>query len=625
MEPNIYHSFNAKNLSTNEVVYSFIKNSQFNDLVALNHSFLLGPRGCGKTTLLKMLTPEANKIWNNVSDNDKIDLPFYGVYIPTDRQWKEQLNEMEKSLKDFPELANLISKLIVNINIMKSIVDTFYQLLDLDYREDDLFFENKRNLCIDLIDIFLLDKPISPDLYTISLSLGKRLEEVSFIINTTKLFRKINYESLPKYFFSEFFETASNAFFSFKKNFKKDQSFKDSYFRWALCFDELELAPEWLQDALLKQLRSRADQSILFKLTSTPIVKIEKTIDIEASNLNDYTIIRAWTYDQPGFINWNDFADKLAQVRVKSYFSNKDLTTLEVFGKYNIESVIKSSKFFDIANLQEYDDQTYDANFKKGTLMWNLIKYLAFNDSSFRRFLELKDISIHNPIPKNQAQMGSIFRKMKPIIIYRSQFIRNNKIISRKNVPFYHGKNNIYEICDGNPRFLSGLLDQLLKSTFPENNIGISMEKQSDIIYKTSERYLEIISSHPDAIIERDGRKKNLEILIKQIGNYFYDFMMVKDFTINPIGAFVVDKDVNYKEIQLINIGIKLGAFVYLDPKEAISETGILNKSFRLSYLLHPYFKLPIREYEKRNLSKIIDVYRRKINSNDPTLFSDEL
>lgn len=627
MENNLYHSFNARNLSPDEIANSFIENPQFNDLKQVNHSLLLGPRGCGKTTLLKMLMPQTINIWNKIPNNENIILPFYGVYIPTDNQWKKQLVQLGNSFPILPEFAKIVSKVVVNANVIKSIVNTFFQLLEIEDREDEEFFKNKRNLCIDLIKIFQLDKPLSPDLFAIELSIKERLSYINVLINKTKITNVIDFKELPEYFYADFYDLTSSAFLAFKKNFQGDKSFAASHFRWALCFDELELAPEWLQEDLISQLRSRSDQSILYKLTSTPIIKIEKSIidrdvALESSDSNDYNVIRAWTYDIKGFVKWNEFANKLAETKIKNYHGI-NIKPEKIFGIYDIEKILRNMKLSPQKELVADNNDSWDSNFKKGTLMWHLTKYLAQNDKTFRFFLEKRNISFQNPVPSEEKQMGPVFRKMKPIVIYRSQLLRNNNInaTGRKSIPFYFGTNNIFEICDGNPRFLTSLLDELLKINSREIVEEISPEKQSAIIYKISQRHLQIISSHPDASIELYGKVQNLGKLIVQIGEYFSSFLYNKDFTIEPAGSFIVDDGVNEKIINLINLGLRLGVFVYIDPKEALSENGIIDKRFRLSYLLYPNFKLPIRQYGYRNLSTILKEGRK--HDTIPNLFSE--
>jgi hypothetical protein len=628
METNLYHSFNARNLSPDEIANSFIANSQYKELTQINHSLLLGPRGCGKTTLLKMLMPQTINIWNSITDNEYIDLPFYGVYIPTDNQWKRQLVQLNNSFPLFPDFAKIISKVVVNTNVIKSIVNTFFQLLEIADREDEDFFKSKRSLCIDLINIFHLEKPISPDLVAIEFSIRQRLSHINQIVNKAKFTKTVKHDELPDYFFSDFFELASTSLFAFKKHFEGDKSFEGSHFRWALCFDELELAPEWLQENLINQLRSRSDQNILYKLTSTPIVKIEVSISdrdviLDSSDLNDYNVIRAWTYDRSGFLRWNNFANKLAEKKIKNYFGQQ-ISPTAIFGEYDIEKVLRNMKLSNQKDILPDLQDSWDSNFKKGTIMWHLLKYLSINDKSFRQYLDLKGISYLNPIPQNEKQMGPIFRKIKPLVIYRSQLVRNNNVIRRKSIPFYFGINNIYEICDGNPRFLTALIDELLSSNFTNDSIQeITPEKQSAIVYKIAERHLQIIAAHPDSSIEIHGKVENLGKLINQIGAYFSNYLFLKDFTTEPVGSFLVDDQVNEKIINLINLGVRLGAFVYIDPKQALSENGILQKRFRLSYLLHPNFKLPIREYGYRNLSTIL----KEGKKNDITLnlFSEEL
>src|SRR5659263_62330 len=98
---NIFETYNARYLSIEEVAKSFISNRDFERLYQSSHSILMGPRGCGKTTLFKMLTPKALSVWN--SDNaelHKSKINFWGIYIPADKQWDRQLKNFQAKFKD---------------------------------------------------------------------------------------------------------------------------------------------------------------------------------------------------------------------------------------------------------------------------------------------------------------------------------------------------------------------------------------------------------------------------------------------------------------------------------------------------------------------------------------------
>ena len=75
---------------------------------------------------------------------------------------------------------------------------------------------------------------------------------------------------LPKCFMYDFYDIVGLGIDAFEQVFKNDTFFQSRDFRWALCFDELEVAPKWLFEELIQKcLRSR-NQKILLKMTSTP-------------------------------------------------------------------------------------------------------------------------------------------------------------------------------------------------------------------------------------------------------------------------------------------------------------------------------------------------------------------
>ena len=61
--------------------------------------------------------------------------------------------------------------------------------------------------------------------------------------------------------------------------------------RWALCFDELEIAPQWLQTELFAALRS-FDQKFLLKLTWSPV--LPTNLMPQQERQHDYAAIRMW-------------------------------------------------------------------------------------------------------------------------------------------------------------------------------------------------------------------------------------------------------------------------------------------------------------------------------------------
>src|SRR4051794_35756825 len=102
MNPTLFDSFNAKNSSQEEVAETFVSSPDFFNLARNNHTFVLGPRGCGKTTMFKMLTTAAMANWKPSTKKEKLlhqNMPFIAIYFPSDELWKDQLNNIINSLK----------------------------------------------------------------------------------------------------------------------------------------------------------------------------------------------------------------------------------------------------------------------------------------------------------------------------------------------------------------------------------------------------------------------------------------------------------------------------------------------------------------------------------------------
>lgn len=273
-------SFNARYMTFNQVADSFIINNDYNKIIKPNTNLLIGSRGCGKTTLLKMLHPQAIDHWGKIHNENLIErVEFYGVYIPSDKQWNKQIGVIENNFESAPDFIQSISRGLVNLNILTSLCNTFTHLILIGVGDNDTASELETQLSIELINLWGLPKPIVPKIYVISQRLLSYVDDLNVIINKkqTDIF-------LGDFCYWDFINKVEIAVNAFEEVFKNVMFFKNRPFKWALCFDELEIAPQWLFSVLLKDdIRSRS-QKLIFKMTTIP--EVSKGIEVPKGVIN---------------------------------------------------------------------------------------------------------------------------------------------------------------------------------------------------------------------------------------------------------------------------------------------------------------------------------------------------
>ncbi len=605
----LFDSFNAKYLSFQEVSESFVTNDEFFQLMKNNSILLMGPRGCGKTTLLKMLTPIGLKFWKGIEAEEiKKQINFTAIYIPSDIQWKNQFDYLNKYINGKKEIVEIITQFLFTANIQVAVCKTFNSVIALGDHDEIDKINYEYHVCKSLINVWNIDNDPVPTFDDIEIKILEKVRFINTLINK-KIFRNEIHEiekALPDYVYDNYFDIVKLGC----KVFEKILNLKHNH-KWALCFDELEIVPKFIQLELIKYLRS-VDQKYIFKLTTTPLFNLENN-DLEATQGNDFSTIKLWVYDEEGLRRWEKFCRQLLSNRFRKEYKENNFNLEKVFGEYSLDEIIKSE--LNELNEKEKKELQYKGMFypgiNKGSSINFLFKRLAKVDDSFNTFLRKKNINHLDPFSHDKLEQKSVFLKYKVDAIYR--LIYKNR--TRRTPSIHYGLPYIFDICDGNPRLVIGLIDEMLKNSkfHIKDNCNITKQEQSRIIYEASDKYFNLIKNHPDSTIISHNYDFNLATnLLEKIGKYMLDKLVKGEFSKTAPSTFRVDDGINHKYIQLLETALSLGAIVYLDPTESLSKTGIVEKRFRLSGFLAPKFKIPSRIHQEVRLSTVLRIQNDK-------------
>ncbi|WP_031426973.1 hypothetical protein [Flavimarina sp. Hel_I_48] len=575
-----YSSYNARHLEPKEVAKTFIWSKNYDDLIQNNHSVILGARGCGKTTLMKMLTLPALYAWENEKAKSlKSGFGFYAVYISTDIYWNVKNLAYLKQLEKFGSFSDRISRFSVTSSIFLAICETFKNIIEYELSSEG---EQKEiELSLELAKIWKLEIKI-PQLDFVKEAINIRIDTFNqFIQNALFNYNseeEIHYDSLL--FLNLNYSSSANLAFEI---FERIYSVSGK--KWALCFDELELAPGWLQEDLFRSLRS-TNQKLLFKLSASPILSIKEQ-ELSATSGNDLSLISMW--DAP---DNNSFARELILNEL-----NKKLGD-----NYSLEEFFGTNDVYNRSNKDTYQENSR---------FINLMSELAQKDISFNNFLRKNSLNPSKPTPISSSQKDTLHRKVKSIVYFRNYYIKNVfldedidqlkvNLRPRKSDTLYSGIEVLCKICDGNPRWLKGILNSLLGG---ELKMKPSEEMQSLVLHTVAKRFMNVISNIP--IDNFSGT--TLETLIYKIGNKFQDEILGPKFLLDPKGTFRVDESEVAVPKEIVNLLEKAayqGAIILVDNNEDAFDFSVRGKRFRLTYLLAPIFKLPLRTFNELKLSE---------------------
>lgn len=608
--PSIFEAFNAKNLEPEEVAKTFIPPESFDRLFDLGHTLVVGPRGSGKTTLLKMLKLPALRAWPHPEAHRyRSKIAFTGVFIPVDVTWKAQTDALGRQSSSgrqvSPQISERLKVTAFTTHVLLAMIDAIRDRLDQRMLAVDALrsrvvqlTRNSESALARLIAKNWVLTPDVPSLAGITLALRDRMSGIAAFAERAGLIgetRAVQEFAERAEFHVSFFEALLFAMEAFEHISERERE------KWALLFDELEICPEDIRRKLLDALRS-TDRRVLFKLSLSPYTREFRDFSHQfaAAAGEDYSTIELWySHKEDGY--------KFSYDLIKSVLRESGCeidTAEEVFGSSRLD-------------VTEPDPERTGSQYQPGSIRHSDYLALSKKDPSFSAYLSQHGINVHAMNAVRGAERSSYIRKVAAIVAVRNAFRgkearfrdERSKPIgrSRKKQQLYTGATALFAIAEGNPRWLIGLCRPLVRQFAGKKEV-VSRSFQLNAIEAAGTRFCALLSTIPIEWHPPRSKESGLFALIDQIGDYFYQSVVVDDFVSDPPLTFRLDDRTPIAVREAVGLALNAGAVVYIPNRPGQAILGSLeNKRFRLSYLLAPHFRLPLTTGKSRHLSTILN------------------
>jgi hypothetical protein len=617
-EGTIFDIYNAKQLAPREVAQTFVSSERFKTLAGRRNTIVVGPRGSGKTTLLKMLLQPALEAWKGPeAELYRRRIDFTAIFVATDREWEAQLQSLVKTM---PDHGDFLAKATVSTQVFHSVILAMERRISGDSRRGDhrhrrvnVSLATQERLTRKLANLWMLH-PEFGTLESLRDSLNVRLQDIHAIFQRELLLGAISRGerlAADKYLFLDFIHGTSAAIEAF------DDVCIGERQTWVLLFDELELAPEWLRSKLLDNLRSK-HEFLLFKLSISPYTGSLSLPDGSKLAMagHDYDAIQLW---YPEKREGYEFCEALLRNLVAAAGKGQ-VSALDMFGP----SVFETSR-------NEY--AKFGTAYREGSRLQSRFQEMANKDPSFAAYLALHGIDPATLEPRNATQRAAVIRKVTSLIAVRKEFrffdelepgrLRSQRYQFRRSrkrfSTLYAGASSLFAMVEGNPRWLIGIVNSLLDR--PSLRGSIRPTDQMQAVEQACSRFQAMLKSVPCPPVSRSRDYDGILGLLDAIGDYFFNEVVMKDFSPEPPGSFIVDESANDELIDSLGKALNTGAIIYVpSADDEWPITNLRGKRFRLSYLLAPYYCIPLLLMSERNLSTIL---RGSLSKPTLSLFDD--
>lgn len=589
--PTSAFAFNAVKLTPRQVADTFIAPPAFADLIASANAVLTGPRGAGKTTLLKMLQSEALENWPDVeADALAAEFNAIGVFVGADRLWTDQLRIAPS------DIAEAVATGAYSLHIARSLTAAIeYSVRNhrsTTLREHGRYTldpEQERELAQSFRLAFELPGSGS-SLSSVVRAIALRLAELGNLRNQPEKLPAISWLTVDPIGAAEAVISVFNSLVDAPQQ------------RWALLFDEMELAPVSLVEHLMRRLRA-GPQLIDFKLSMAPITP-------EASHLGGtHGAISGQDFESISLVGNGRRADTSFTTRLFEEY----LARMSDVRRNSLHRILGDSFFDgrDAFNASESRPRLSGHAYAKNGPVLESMRALAKRDASFKAYLTKRKIDLEDLDSIQGTVRAATIRKIRNVVVAREYFRGVNGRRSRKTYEIYTGANSLVSFPDGNPRMAQVLIREIGLALQSSLNGRVAIPAQSEAIEATMNRFVGLVEAQGG--LELAHRTVTVLDLVDAVGNALASRLIDLPFSADVPAGIYVDSQVDPRLLPLVERAVNVGALVPARTDNGALDRDVSGAKLRLSYLLSPKFHLPFRQGKLLALSTALSEARWQI------------
>lgn len=593
--------FNARDMTASQCATSFVLPYEYSMLSRGSNTLLIGPRGSGKTTLLKMLTPEGMEQWRREPVSELRPEPeFSGIYIPLDVQLADTLEKISESGIDEGAVAIAVESLFA-LHVYRHVtasVAWFCSSSERHSRESVVERTEEAALVGELAELW--STPVTvPTVGTLMSALRQRQ------VRATETWRR----KILQWKFDGALPIEDVEVVDFDGGMKGSieclvRRVSWAGARWAVLFDEIELAPVSLQSQLLQYLR-QSDPILLFKLAISPYMDGFQGVRerLSASPMNDYQQVDLSEMDDDSMRRFSE-----------EYF--RAASTRRGLGNLSLTDALGVS----ILNPVSTGRHTSDV-YRPSAVQTRRFLQLQRKDPSFSQYLALQNLNVQALSAAGESDARAPFRKARQVALVRDAYLSDMSSTQRRiktrndALRLYTGAETIVKLCEGNPRRLAFIVPLLLDSVGTREG-SVPRGVQMASVAKTAAAFRSFLRGIPVSRGLAEILPRGVLTFVDLLAKRFHEELVAPLFTDDPIGAFTVPARPGPLVEELIALCVNSGALVQLSdedyrgfgqvPSRMGSQESSRGKRFRLTYLLAPNAGLLVRICRANSLTTLL-------------------